>query len=253
MPGRLPKKEDFPSSMVFDIIPPPGNHPPTNVLILLHGLGDTYTPFTKLAQAIQLPDSVCISLRAPSVLPFDEGRFHWADDLILNEATGNLDMDGGFKAATKSLLDMIRNILMDKCGYIAREVALWGYGQGGCAALACATGLDDDEELCAIISIGGPFPDSVVKPIKGEAKDITTRKLQTPILVCHGNKSSNVTDASIERCRNNFEHVKVVTWAREGDSMPKNREEMLPIMIFLSQRLKSLRGVPAGAVEIGAR
>jgi hypothetical protein len=32
--------------------------------------------------------------------------------------------------------------------------------------------------------------------------------------------------------------------------MPANRDEMLPIMQFFSRRLRSMKGVPAGVVEL---
>ncbi len=37
---------------------------------------------------------------------------------------------------------------------------------------------------------------------------------------------------------------------RIQDSMPRSREEMLPIMRFFARRLRSRGGVPEGAVEV---
>ena len=47
-----------------------------------------------------------------------------------------------------------------------------------------------------------------------------------------------------------FEHVEVKRYRKPGDAMPANRDEMTPIMQFFSQRLKSTKGVPEGAVEV---
>lgn len=40
-------------------------------------------------------------------------------------------------------------------------------------------------------------------------------------------------------------------YARKGDGMPSNREEMLPVIQFLTRRLHSRQSVPEGGVEIG--
>jgi hypothetical protein len=48
-PPRLPTLDDIPRNIVCDIVPPTDGKP-TNVLILLHGLGDTKEGFTKLGE-----------------------------------------------------------------------------------------------------------------------------------------------------------------------------------------------------------
>lgn len=40
-----------------------------NVLVFLHGVGDTEQPFVKLATAMQLPQTTALCLRAPLSLP----------------------------------------------------------------------------------------------------------------------------------------------------------------------------------------
>jgi predicted esterase len=44
---RLPIKADFPSSLTLDIVPPSSGSA-VNILILLHGLGDTNASFITL-------------------------------------------------------------------------------------------------------------------------------------------------------------------------------------------------------------
>lgn len=50
--------------------------------------------------------------------------------------------------------------------------------------------------------------------------------------------------------RERFQDVEYVKWAKSEDSMPRSREEMLPIMKFFARRLRSRAGVPEGAVEV---
>lgn len=82
---RLPTKSDFPSNLTLDIVPPSTGQP-LNILILLHGLGDTQSSFTSLAKNLNLPETACISLRGPNPIPplftgSDSPSFHWGDDV----------------------------------------------------------------------------------------------------------------------------------------------------------------------------
>lgn len=111
--------------------------PPTNVLLLLHGLGDTHDSFTKLGKQMNLPETACISVRGPQTL-LDLGGFHWGDDIIFDSTNGGIDADAGFKQATATLKGLVLDDLIQKCGYKAREIVLFGFGQGGMAALSLA-------------------------------------------------------------------------------------------------------------------
>lgn len=115
----------------------PNNDPPTNVLVLLHGLGDTRDAFTHLGKQMSLPETVCISVQGPHRL-LDLGGFHWGDDIIFDSASGGLDADAGFKQAVAMLKGLVVDDVIEKCGYKAREVFLLGFGQGGMAALSVA-------------------------------------------------------------------------------------------------------------------
>ncbi|KAF2465143.1 phospholipase/Carboxylesteras-like protein [Lindgomyces ingoldianus] len=243
MPGRLPMKSDFPSSLELSITPPPSSQPPTNVLVLLHGLGDTNEPFTKLGQQLSLPETVCISVQAPNPLPFFLSGFNWSDDLVIDQNTHKLDGDVGFKVSTRLILDsVICEGLIGQCGYKAREIIVFGYGQGAMAGLQAAAELEGDE-LGGVISIGGVLPLSL--PLKA-----LERKSKTPVLVCKGSRGSAVSDSAITRLKDAFEFLQLQQWNEYGDKMPRNREEMLPIMQFFARRLRSTRGVPAGGVEL---
>ncbi|KAH7413890.1 Alpha/Beta hydrolase protein [Phaeosphaeria sp. MPI-PUGE-AT-0046c] len=240
MPGRLPTKADFPDNVTLSIVPPPANHPPTNVLILLHGLGDTNVSFTKLGQQLNLPETACIALQAPNGLLFDIGGFQWGDDLVMDQSNGELDMDTGFKAATRLILErVIREGLIGKCGYNPREIIIFGFAQGGMAGLQAAAEFDGSE-MGGVVSVGAGL--SLAKSLD--------KKCKTPVLVCRASRGSKVTDSAVKKLKDSFEHVEIKDWKRNGDGMMSNREEMLPIMQFFARRLLSRRGVPAGSVEL---
>ncbi|KAF1996959.1 alpha/beta-hydrolase [Amniculicola lignicola CBS 123094] len=242
MPGRLPSKSDFASDVKLSITPAPSSQPPTNILILLHGLGDTNASFTKLGQQLSLPETACISVEAPNRLPFDLGGFHWGDDLVFDENTGEMDVDTGFKDSTRLVLDkVIKEGLVGKCGYKLREVVIFGFGQGAMVGLQAAAELE--EELGGVVGIGGIL--SLSLPVKALEK-----KSKTPVVVCKASKGSAVTESAITKLKDAFQFIEIKEWRKSGDGMPSSREEMLPIMQFFARRLRSTRGVPAGSVEL---
>ena len=173
-------------------------------------------------------------------MPFDLGGFHWGDDIIFDQTTGTMDVDTGFKKSGVVIREVvIRKALIEKCGYAPRDIMLFGYGQGGMAALAAAAKSGD--ELGGVVTVGGAMPLSAV---------VEQRKQNTPVLLLGGSSGSFVTPSAIKTTRDIFGAVEVHLWNRVGDGMPTNREQMLPIMRFFACQLKSRAGVPDGGVEI---
>lgn len=173
----------------------------------------------------------------------DIGGFNWGDDIVVDQSTGEIDMDTGFKSATRLLLDgVIRGGLIGKCGYKAREIVLFGFAQGGMAGLQAAAEFDNNG-LGGVVSIGGGISSSL--PLKALEK-----RSKTPVLVCRASRNSKVTDSAAAKLKEVFEHVEIKDWKRNGDGMMSSREEMMPIMQFFARRLLSRRGVPAGSVEL---
>jgi predicted esterase len=155
-----------------------------------------------------------------------------------------MDLDTGFTRSNKLLLnEIIQQGLVQKCGYKLREILLFGFGQGGMVALSVAAELGT-EILGGVVSIGGVLPDKAPLPEVG-------KKSRTPVIVCKGNRSSAVKESNVRRLKDTFEFLEVREWKKIGDGMPSSREEMMPIMQFFARRLRSMKGVPKGSVEIG--
>ncbi|KAF2455721.1 Alpha/Beta hydrolase protein [Lineolata rhizophorae] len=261
MPGRLPTQADFPSTLTLDVVPPPSPDRPTNVLILLHSLGDSHRPFSALGDQMRLPETACLSLCAPNKLPFDLDGFQWGDDLIFDQGTGGLDFDTGFGTALPLVADtVIKEGLMEKCGYAPRNILVLGFGQGACVALAAARVLGKEGvELGGIVSIGGFLPEKLPEPPKvqevedeGEEKSKMSApgKCKAPVLLCKARENSAVMQSALNRLKDEFEFLEVKEWKMNGDHMPRNRDEMMPIMQFMARRLQSVKGVPQGSVEV---
>lgn len=104
------------------------------MLILLHGLGDSHDSFANLGKQMNLPETCCVAIRGPQGL-LDLGGFHWGDDIIFDSTSGGLDADAGFKQSTEALKKVLAETLGGSCGFGQREAMLFGFGQGGMAAL----------------------------------------------------------------------------------------------------------------------
>lgn len=264
---KAPSRADFPSHLTLTITHPPHQSPETsqpNILLLLHGLGDTASSFTSFAQALHLPETTIVTLQAPHPLPFDLPGAHWGDDLTFDAASGggagggsssgpDMDMDGGFTRATR-VLNEVLDVLVRTCGYAVSEVLVFGFGQGGMAGLCAArevssgstsgssnAGAGRAGSLSGVVSIGAPYPLSA---------STTGPKSRTPVLLVCGRDSTAVSDSAERRTKQVFEFVETHRYARRGDGMPRNRDEMFPVMRFLATRLRSWRGVPEGSVEL---
>jgi predicted esterase len=240
---RLPTPSDFPPSLTLSIIPPSSGQP-LNILILLHGLGDTNTSFSQLGKNLNLPETATLSIQGPNPIPplftgSDTPAFHWGDDVLVDESKGEIELDAGFKTTQKILLqDVVKDVLIQKCGYPARNIIFFGFGQGGMAALHVAAA--SELEFGGVVSVGGRLASG-----SGSGG-----KSKTPVLVLGGRSSGQVTRSAIDGLKARFAEVEYVKWEKAEDSMPRNREEMLPIMKFFARRLRSRAGVPEGAVEV---
>lgn len=291
MSKKIPIAEDFPPDITV-VISYPGSHdntpPPTsttksatqNILVLLHGLGDTATQFASFGRALNLPETICITVQAPTPLPttfIDHEGYHWGDDIMFDDTNseGALAMDAGFDRARKVIVkDVITDTLLNKCGYKMRDIMLLGFGQGGMAALDAARELGlhppveelpeatvsssssssealrapgtvsgNHASLSGVVSFGAAYPlsGSTLGP-----------KDRTPVLLLAGRDdgSSAVTETDLKRTKSVFEFVEIHRWPRRGDGMPRNRDDMMPVMQFFARRLRSRKGVPDGAVEL---
>lgn len=196
----------------------------------------------------------------------DGTGWHWGDDILVDNSTGELDLDTGFSSASK-VLNSILSVVLGKeseeskdggkgLGFEARDVFLWGFGQGGMVALSLTEALP---ELGGVISIGGRIAssksamakavESLPQEMVGAASGKKEGRAKTPVLLCGGNRKTAVTSNVLRDVKERFATVQYVKWKREGDSMARNREEMLPIMKFLASRLRM--ATPGKMEEVG--
>ncbi|KAH6611056.1 hypothetical protein Trco_001076 [Trichoderma cornu-damae] len=255
MPPRIPSEADF--SPISSALPhklhfPSPPESTTSILILFHGLGDHEMPFAAFARSISLPGVLAISVRGTAPLPAAlvagagaGGRnFHWGDDLRVDTSTGDIDPDPGFDRASRLVMErLVKETLVDRCGWQMDDIFFFGFGQGGSLALGLASRLrtverivdisdGDDvagrqigEECKGVVSIGGPLPSSMVPSSSRRERS------GTPVLVCQ------LDDDEAGAVEREFKDVRVVNWKRKDVAMPRDRDEMFPIMKFLADQL----------------
>ncbi|KAI0122853.1 Alpha/Beta hydrolase protein [Xylariales sp. AK1849] len=263
MPTRIPKAEDFDAlspALNLTLTYPEVPETTTAILIVFHGLGDSEASFTTFAKSIALPGVLAITVRGVSPLPpallglsdseasEPTRHFHWGDDLTLSPSTGDLDPDPGFAKATELVLDrLIRETLIQKCGWGTNDILFFGFGQGGTLALGLASTSRRGERVAdvtkgdinqgtafkGVVSVGGPLPVSMIPTVSN------TEKSRTPVLICHGRLSDLLDEEAVDVLKKEFVDMREVKWRKADDGMPGSREEMLPIMQFFAERLQS--------------
>ncbi|KAK2073700.1 hypothetical protein P8C59_007958 [Phyllachora maydis] len=275
---RIPSASDFAplaAELTVSLVFPDPPESTTAILILLHGLGDAEAAFAAFARNLALPGVLAVAVRGVHPLPpalvghiddddddDDENNnglrlgptpqtrhFYWGDDLTLARAGGDLDPDPGFDKAERLVLGrLVRETLVGRCGWETEDVLLFGFGQGGSLALGLASRLrvgppvveQEGEEGAAAtgrafkgaVSVGGPLLPSTIPSARARTR------AATPVLLCHGARSDVVDEEAVEVLKREFAHVRVAAWKRPDDGMPRNREEMLPIMQFFADRLR---------------
>ena len=153
----------------------------------------------------------------------------------MDPSTGDIASDPGYSKAREKVLDvLVKDFLMDKFGWEPEDIILFGFGQGGSLALGLASTLANPRvenagsarrSFKGVVSVGGALPPSMVSTMSGR------RKAGSRTLLVQ------VDDEDAEYVGSEFESVQRVKWKREGVDMPKNRDEMYPIMKFLADVL----------------
>lgn len=261
---RVPTTEDFASlapSLTVALHFPSPPEATTAILIVFHGLGDSETSFANFAKNLNLPGVLAITVRGTQHIPpamlglsLDSGpprHFHWGDDLNLASDGDGLDADPGFNKSFDVIVQkLIRETLLEKCGWQLSDILFFGFGQGGSLALGLASKvregpkveevkpgqdgqpLEPSNTFKGVVSVGGALPASMIP------SSSATPKSKTPILICHGRSCEAVGEDAVDVLKREFIHVRDIEWKRAESGMPASQEETLPIMQFFAERLQ---------------
>ncbi|KZT22268.1 hypothetical protein NEOLEDRAFT_1138164 [Neolentinus lepideus HHB14362 ss-1] len=203
-----------------------------NLLIFMHGLGDTLTPFSNLAKSLKLPQTATLVLQAPQQIPLlDTPAYQWYPSFDM--LTGDL-LPNPNPTLALALLDKVLDVLVRECHWQPERIHFLGFGQGGSVAVeeALRWWKEKKTAFASVVSISGPllsFPSS------------TPTKCPTPILYCHRPQPFSSQSKDVGNLNKAFSLVKELQHAPVGgdggEAMPRNREEWESIMRFWSERL----------------
>ncbi|CAE6537889.1 unnamed protein product [Rhizoctonia solani] len=127
-----------------------------NILIVLHGLGDSMAPFVRMAKQLKLPQTATLVLQAPELIPFlEEGEemYQWYTSFTsLGELIERPNPMGAVEKVHK-----IIEYLKHECGWPTTRIHLFGFAQGGSVALESALRLAG---VKSVVSVGGGLVES---------------------------------------------------------------------------------------------
>jgi len=225
------KQAPTPLKSLKHIYQPSDDGSDENLLILLHGLGDTNVPFSKLGRQLHLPQTATLAVRAPEKVPYlYEEAYQWCEsfdnfgELLARPNPSNV----------LELLGKLLDHLVQDCQWAPSKIHLFGFGQGG--SIAVELGLrwwkshwgSLHMRLGSIASIGGPLL-SYPTP---------TSLCTTPVLVFHrlGSESTKLSSEDLTAFKRGYVNIQEVK-GEDGEGIPRSKAEWEPIMKFWSTYL----------------
>ncbi|KAJ3759682.1 hypothetical protein EV360DRAFT_94015 [Lentinula raphanica] len=208
-----------------------------NLLVLLHGLGDTLVPFAKLGRQLKLPQTATLALRAPEKIPFlYEEAYQWYTSF---DQLGEL-IDRPNPTPALEILSRVFKHLIEDCSWPSDRIHLFGFAQGGSVALELGIKFwrqqqensdqpSSSSSLGSIVSVSGPplsYPTlSSLSP--------------TPVLAVYRPPPAepSLAPADLTAIKKAFRVVQEAKLGARGPGMPSSKDEWEPIMRFWSEKL----------------
>ncbi|KAK0553274.1 hypothetical protein OC846_000320 [Tilletia horrida] len=260
-----PALRPFKPFLYLDSAASSSSTPLSNLLILLPGLGDSPKAYASLATQFQrtLPQTAILILRPTDPIPFlaepdddpDQVPQAWwnaFDTLTGDTLPPSAQNPGPCIDRLSNLLDYLAGPIQSSpslssgCGWPPHAIHLFGYGQGGTAALETAiawtrkrrirSGLQAERELGSIVSVCGPL-------LSSSGGNQAPKRCAIPILsvVRHPNADTNSVHATSERkrLRSVFDpaaskDTQLVVFRGNGDAMLQGKAEFDVLMKFWS-------------------
>eukprot|EP00730_Choanoeca_flexa_P004840 TRINITY_DN11819_c0_g1_i1.p1 TRINITY_DN11819_c0_g1~~TRINITY_DN11819_c0_g1_i1.p1 ORF type:complete len:327 (+),score=58.43 TRINITY_DN11819_c0_g1_i1:1-981(+) len=212
--------------------------PAPNLLVLLHGTGDTEQGFGRLAESMAIPGMEALSLRAPFPVPYYDGYSWYAvyeDDGNLIEPLPSERRRVASLQHTRKLLHQLLDELRHD-GWHMRGVFLMGYGTGAIAAMDAALSYGD--LLGGTIAMsGGCFLEEYNQlDLDSLLSELAWKQKELPLLVTHNPSEHGlavemaVSQATLLKAWN--DKVTYETYSRPG--LLKSQEEVKTLFAYLS-------------------
>lgn len=202
----------------------------TNLLLLLHGSGDSHRPFDKLAQTMSLPRTATLSIysRVCGIdLPFGLGS-SWFQEM--DYTTGNLlsrnhvTRNETLERTVEFLIELIQRLTTS---WVPERIFMLGYGAGATVAI----------ETCRLWT-GPPLGGAIcvgMDGLGGNATVSSSGNSGTPILLLSHDKKLLDECTSEYEAQRGKDLIRIYVQANKG--MISGPKEMDAVMEFLSERL----------------
>ena len=220
----------------------------TNLLVFLHGAGDQHTLYHALAKQMALPQTCTLCLHASSMggfvkLPFDFGHT-WFEQMDYTTGDALHATDPRLKSSLKKAvdkLDLLIDTLIEKEGWVAERIFLFGFSAGACLAMETALNRFIRGKQAfggAVCVAGGCVPQ--------RDKDSSNHKAseQTPVLILGGSKDDTFPPNAVNNAMKTYnEHKANMNPARvyikegKGHAMVQSPQEMEVVMKFFAEHM----------------
>mmetsp|Transcript_17593 Transcript_17593/g.38367 ORF Transcript_17593/g.38367 Transcript_17593/m.38367 type:complete len:487 (-) Transcript_17593:208-1668(-) len=209
---------------------------PANLLFILHGVGDTPTPYAELARRMNLPDTLVVAMAGPLSIPESDGGRAWFD--IFDDEWDLIEPTRGEQRRVNSLavscqlmsqlIDRVRQL-----GWPASRIHLLGFSNGGTVVLELARRYCGANALGGAVAIAASLlPEEMIYICNERTEQPPTR-----VLLTHGDHDQMVARQDVLQTVQIFRdmHVEadVELWTgAKGHEMINSEEEMRTVMQF---------------------
>ncbi|KAL6780805.1 hypothetical protein ACKKBG_A08535 [Auxenochlorella protothecoides x Auxenochlorella symbiontica] len=223
-----------------------------NLMLMLHGLGDSPEPYASLAQSLKIPQTDFLAIRGPLAVPFTENGRCWydafdADFEILTASSAGKQRIAGLESVCTSLRALIVRHLFEKGAWHPSQCHVLGFSQGGTVALELTRLLEPGLGLGSCVAVSaGLLPEwlhahsksTEVPRERSEQGEGVSRVMLTYDPCDHVVPEREVlaTKAYLESRPGRYE-VQARPFSGRGHKFWASREEGLAIVEFWSQAL----------------
>lgn len=206
----------------------------SNVLIFMHGLGDTADGWASMMPSLNLHDTKFI-LPTASSIPISingGGRMPGWFDIYELSMTSKEDRDGFAKSSSR-----IKSIIQKELdsGIDSKKIIIGGFSQGGAVALHVSLRLEHQLGGCVALSTWLPFRDDFPASLTESAKKL-------PIFQVHGSADNVVNfqwgSSSSEVLKSMIKDPVPQFMTIEGMGHSSDPEEMDALHLFLKNHFK---------------
>jgi len=227
------------------------NQPNTNLLVLLHGAGDSHIPFDKLGQTMALPQTATLSIAALGYqqLPFGLGST-WFQEMDYETgqplAETHSTRQESLLQATTQLYAVLEQLIVQEGWIIPERVFFLGYGAGAALAMQLCVAWHErgHSPLGGAVCVAGG---AVVRDKISAPKMTTTEIKATPLLLMVGDKDDSFPPQRAKLLRQRYYSgcTQIHVEPSKEQGMIQSQSEMQKVMEFLSQRLVRLSALPS--------